>query len=152
MAAGIKDIFIEQGASFRMFLTWTEPSPRNPDGTVQTDPDTGLPVPGDPYDLTGAEAHMQIRQRVGSTVLMDLRSGDGNEIVLGGVAGTIAVSMTPEQTANIMAKRAKYDLYVIFPDRTDAAKVLKGKVTVDLAVTREVDPLPIGGTEPVYEP
>lgn len=128
MAAGTKDINVEQGASFRMSLTWTAPGTRTPDGVL---------VPGAPYDLTGAHARMQIRKGPGQPVLVDLRDGDG--ITLGGTTGRIEIYISPERTEALATKRARYDVFIVLPNGLDVARVLKGRVTVDYAITDDDD-------------
>jgi hypothetical protein len=81
MQAGVYDIHIDQGANWSLSLTWKD--------------DTGTPV-----NLTGYTARMQIRKAYNdSTVKLSLTSSSG--IVLGGVAGTVAISATKTQTAGI---------------------------------------------------
>lgn len=138
MAAGTKDIGLEQGASYRMVMTWTQNS-----GLV--DEETGLPIPGDPYDLNGARAHMQIRNKPGGTVLVDLTTENGG-IVLGtdgdGTTGKIAVYVSPVQTESITIKKASYDLFIVFPGEFDSIRILKGKVTIAFTVTNDGDGAP----------
>lgn len=81
MQAGVYDIHIDQGANWSLSLTWKD--------------DTGTPV-----NLTGYTARMQIRKAYNdSTVKLSLTSSSG--IVLGGAAGTVAISATKTQTAGI---------------------------------------------------
>jgi hypothetical protein len=134
MAAGIKNILVEQGASFRMRLTWAQPS-------VSVDI-AGNPVPGPPYDLTGARARMQIRLRPGAPVLVDLTSEPGGGLTLGGALGTIGVYISPDQTQSLTTKKAVYDLFVIYAGEVDSHRILKGKVTIELAVTSDGDGAP----------
>lgn len=143
MAAGIKDISIEAGSTFRLSLEWRQPGP---DEATQ----------GPPYDLTGASAQMQIRQRVGSPVLVDLDTGPGDGITLSGATGLIDVLIPWDVTAALTVRKAVYDLFITFPHSQGREKVLKGKVTVDPAVTLadedtddepvDVEPLPSGDT------
>lgn len=129
MAAGKLNIAIEQGATWRRRLTWHEPAPDNSDpGTL-----------GPPKDLTNCTAHMQIRQKAGTPVLVNLTDANGG-IVLGGDAGTIDIVITAAQTASVTLKAAAYDLYVTFPpandgEAPDVRRVLEGTVTNDLTVT-----------------
>ncbi len=123
MAAGTLNIAIEQGATWRRQLTWYDPPPTgSPAGTQ-----------GPLKDLTGCAAHMQIRDRIGGTVLVDLTDTAG--ITLGGVAGTIDIVITAAQTRAITGKKGVYDLYVTFPG-DDERRVLEGAVTNDLSVTQ----------------
>lgn len=121
MAAGTKDLFIEQGATFAMSLLWRRESP---DGGV---------TPGALYDLTGCTARSQLRTAIGAVpALLELTEVAG--ITLGGVAGTILYVITDEQTMLLVVKKALYDLYVTFPSG-ETRRVLKGKVIIDPTVT-----------------
>ena len=123
MAAGKLDIGIEQGATWRRQLTWYDTPPAGGPAGSQ----------GPLKDLTGCTAHMQIRDRIGGTVLVDLTDTAG--ITLGGAAGTITIVITAEQTRAITGKKGVYDLYVIFPG-DDERRVLEGAVANDLSVTQ----------------
>lgn len=126
MSAGIKDITIEAGATFQIGLEWRQPA--SSDGT-----------PGAAYDLTGCTADMEIRPKAGGEILVDLTEGNG--ITLGGVDGTIAIEIPWQTTQELTTKRAVYDLFITFPGNPGRReKVLKGKVTIDQPVTREVAP------------
>ena len=61
-------------------------------------------------DFTGATARMQIRPNPGRAPILDLVSGSG--LTLGGVAGTIEISITAAQTAALPAMTGVYDLEV----------------------------------------
>lgn len=124
MAAGVHNIALEQGSTFRLHLTW---------GTRGTDAQ-GNPIIEVPYDLTGCTARMQIRNRAGGTLLLELNTENGG-IDLGGTDGTIDVLITDEQTDSLEVRRAKYDLEVYFPNG-DTRRPVKGDVTVDQVVTR----------------
>lgn len=133
MAAGTKDIALEQGASFRLLLTWAQNS-----GTVDAE---GVPIAGDPYDLTGARAHMQIRNKPGGTILVDLNTENGG-ITLGTdgdfTTGKIAVYISPVQSNSIKVKKSFYDLFIIFPGEVDSLRILKGKVITAFTVTNDL--------------
>ncbi len=114
MAAGVKDIVVEQGASFRMSLTW-----KQSDGT--------------PHQLDGAVGRMQIRQGPGRPLLVELTSTNGG--IKFDPDGRIHIFIAPDQTRELDVKRARYDLIVGYPARNEFARLLKGRVTVDPAVT-----------------
>lgn len=71
---------------------------RNPDGT-----------PGAPIDLTGYAGRMQVRDRPGGTVLLDLSTGNGG-MTLGGAAGTIDLLASAAATAALTPGDYVYDL------------------------------------------
>lgn len=60
----------------------------------------GGSISGTPLDLTGYSARMQARTSLeAAEAVIELSSAVGEGIVLGGVAGTLELKMTPEQTA-----------------------------------------------------
>lgn len=130
MAAGTLPITLEQGATFRLSFVY---------GTRGPDDVDGNPTMGTPHDLTGCTARMQIRQKFGSPVIIDLEdvlSASLAGIVLGGVTGEISIHISDEQTEALTIKRGKYDLKIIFPSG-DEKRVLQGDVTISKAATLE---------------
>jgi hypothetical protein len=130
MAAGTLPITLEQGATFRLSFVY---------GTRGPDDVDGNPTMGTPHDLTGCTARMQIRQKFGSPVVIDLEdvlSASLPGIVLGGVTGEISIHISDEQTEALTIKRGKYDLKIIFPSG-DEKRVLQGDVTVSKAATHD---------------
>lgn len=116
MPAANYDILIEKGATFRLGLTW-----RDANGT--------------PVDLTNWSARMQIRESINDAqAAVDLSSPSAG-IVLGGTAGTIAVTLTAAQTAALTIRRGVYDLEV--QDSVgNVTRLLQGAVEVSPEVTR----------------
>lgn len=81
MAAPHVDITIEQGATYRQQFVYKDDA-------------------GDPIDLTGWSAAMMIRQQIeDEDPLISLTDSDG--ITLGGVAGTIDVVISAEETSEL---------------------------------------------------
>lgn len=117
MPAAIYDIpAIEQGADFFFDLTYKD--------------DTGTPI-----DLTGYSARMQIREEVSSNIALVSISSATGEIVLGGIAGTIAVHIPASVTTGLSFNTGKYDL-----ELEDSAgvvtRLIQGSVTLSPEVTR----------------
>lgn len=116
-------------------MTWREPPP---------DPD--LPeVLGDPINLTGFIARMQIRPSIDSTtVLLELTTENGG-ITLGGAAGTIdlladadataLLDFSPSTPAALAAGAGVYDLELEAADG-EVTRLLQGNVVLDPEVTR----------------
>ncbi len=116
MAAGIINFEIEQGATFQHRLTWK-------DGN------------GDPVDVTGYVAKMQIRDKVASVdVLMELSSANGR-IILGGDQGTIDLEINAPDSAAIIWKKGVHDLELESPAGV-VTRLVEGKVSVSPEVTR----------------
>lgn len=65
--AGRYDFHADQGVTFDRTITWKDHT-------------------GSPINVSGFSARMQIRDRIGGTVLHEFNSGDGS-IVLGGSSG-----------------------------------------------------------------
>lgn len=115
MLAGVYKIVCDQGATFERLLTIEESS-------------------GDPMNLTGFTARMQVRPEIESTdVLVELTTANGR-LVLGGAAGTIAMSLSPAITATI-DRDGFYDLEIISSGGA-VHRVLRGRFLVNLEVTR----------------
>lgn len=125
MTAVVRDLSIEQGATFRLSFTWSTSA--GVDGS-------GVPIAGTPYDLTDCTARMQIRKSYTSPALVSLASGDG--ITLGGPAGTVEITVSDERTDALNVKTALYDLEIEFPSG-DVYRVLEGAVTVSPNVTKD---------------
>lgn len=118
MPAGSYNIIIEQGATFRLRLT--------------------LKLPGDPepMDLSGHIARMQIRTKVASdTVLYSLTTENGG-ITLGGVAGTIDLFISDEDTAAMTFRSGVYDLEIEAVPNGDVIRIIEGQVRLSPEVTR----------------
>lgn len=126
MAAGVFDLTIEQGATFRRTVIWRDPN---------VNPTTLGPV----KDLTGCTALMEIRNviadRADSVVLLTLSTENGG-IVITGAQGRLDIHATGVQTRALIAKKGVYDLYVFYAgDLDDPIKILKGAVAIDKTVT-----------------
>jgi len=126
MAAGVFDLAIEQGATFRRTVIWRDPN---------VNPST----PGPVKNLVGCTAVMEIRNavadRADSVILLSLTTENGG-IVITGAEGRLDIHATGVQTRTLTAKKAVYDLYVLYPgDLDDPIKILKGAVAIDKTVT-----------------
>ena len=116
MAAGIYDIIIEQGADWRLVITWKD-------------------AEGVPVNLTGYTARMHMREKVEyATPFMSFTTSDSS-IVLGGAAGTIQIKASAAVTSTVTAKEGVYDLELVAPSG-DVVRFLEGLVIVSEEVTR----------------
>jgi hypothetical protein len=86
-----------------------------------------------PYDLTGYRARMQVRDAAGA-LIADLTTENGG-ITLGGVAGTIDLYVSDEDTAVMSFTTAQYDLFLLAPNG-DAIPIIAGKVTLTKGQTK----------------
>jgi hypothetical protein len=94
---------------------------------------------GDPVNLTGYTARMQIRKRVtDASAVIELTTTNGR-ITLGGAAGTILLTIAAADTAALPAtptdKRWFYDLELV-PAGGQVVRLLQGRVLVSPEVTR----------------
>lgn len=104
-----------QGATWSLSLTW------NDDG-------------GDPINLTGYTAAMQVRKSYDATTpVVSVSSGSG--ITLGGVAGTIDVRIASSATDDVKAGRYVYDLELT-SGGGEVTRLVEGTLTVTPEVTR----------------
>ena len=114
MAAGIKNLVIEQKVTYRKRLTYRDKAKR-------------------PINLTGYGARMQIRAADGS-LIADLSTENG-KIMLGGVAGTIDLILSEAETTVMNFTSALYDLKLIQPNG-ESKRMLQGKVTLSQGQTQ----------------
>ena len=109
------NILIEQGATFLLNLIWKDSE-------------------GDPIDLSGYTARMQVRRKVTSPdTLLSLTTENGG-ITLGGAAGTISVVAQAHQTDDISEKIGVYDLELV--TNGTVYRLIEGCVTISPEVTR----------------
>lgn len=107
MTALNKPLYIEQGATYTLAFQWCEPG-------------VDALTPGDPHNLTGFKARMQIRKKQGEAVLASATTDNGKIVLgrnrdgddLGAASGWIRVELPDEDTDNLQTKTAKYDLEV----------------------------------------
>ena len=122
-----QDYVIQQGATWRKAVIWT-----NPDGT--------------PVILRGATARLQIRPSpVSSTILLDLNSADGS-LVITPDTGRISWAVSAEDTAALRPPLSfgaadargsllgSYDLLVGLG--SDEYRIQQGSIFLSLGVTR----------------
>lgn len=128
MPAASYDLFIEQGATYRMGAVYGHYDPNN------LDPD-GNPILI-PYDLTGCKARMQIRRSRGSEVLISATTTNGGIKIPNPPDGKLEVTITDEATDMLTVKRAKYDLEVSYPSG-DVVRVLQGEVMISPNITQD---------------
>jgi hypothetical protein len=124
MNPGTLNLTIRSGDTFRQTLTITNPSESDPT------------VPGTAIDLTGCVAEMDIVSTYDIAPVYSLSSttptANGGSITLGGAAGTVAISIPPEDTS-LLANGA-YDFRVKFTDGS-IQTFIAGSVFIEEGVT-----------------
>lgn len=125
MPAGKYHIAIDQGATFRKAITWK-------DGA------------GNPVNLNGYAARMQVRSSFASSTTVLNMTTDNGKIMLGGSAGTISLYLSASDTASLSTASPAdfgdafvgvYDLELVAPSG-DVTRLLQGSFAVNPEVTR----------------
>jgi hypothetical protein len=132
----VHDLTIKQGETFRLSMLYALPPT---DGSTPTVDNV------EPVDLTGCTARMQVREKYGAPVLLELTTENGG-LSLRGTEGWIDVLMTHEQTDELgnrpgerprpRVQPALYDLEVTFPSG-DVKRVVEGQIAFRSNITRE---------------
>jgi hypothetical protein len=113
--AGEYDITIEQGSGFSLPLTYEAPE-------------------GSLVDFTGSTGRLHVRSKFGATdKLIELTTENGG-IELGD-DGSILLSMSADDTAELKFDRGVYDLEIV-PPSGEPYKIIKGNVFLKREVTR----------------
>lgn len=110
------DITIEQGATFLRTVTW-----RDSLGAL--------------INLSGYTARMQVRAKKSSDVVLVEANTTNGYIVLGGAAGTIAITIPAAITAPLSFVNGVYDLEVVSGGGI-VTRLLEGGVELSKEVTR----------------
>lgn len=115
MSAGSYDIVVEQGATFRLLVTWEDPAET-------------------PIDLSGYSARLQARQIQGGAIVCSMTTQNG-AIVLGGDSGTVTLELGALATAAIPAGIYRYDIE-LESGGGEVTRLLRGQFIVQSEVTR----------------
>lgn len=95
---------------------------------VYKDPD------GNPIDLTGASAKLQVRDlKGGSKLAFSLTSPNGG-IVIDPTNGKLTIKMTPTQTNKLFYPKSSYDIMVT-DSNLNRIKLLEGFLSLSRSVT-----------------
>ncbi len=91
---------------------------------------------GQPVDVTGYRAKLQVRKTVGETpAKITLTQDDG--IAIDGAEGLFTAAFLPADTANLESGRYLYDIYTVdTDDKTE--KLESGYFTIIAAITRDI--------------
>ena len=82
---------------------------------------------GNPIDLTGASAKMQVRDATGQKLAFTLTDPTG--IVIDEENGTLTVKMTPTQTSKLFNPKSVYDL-MLTDSNLNKIKLIGGYITL----------------------
>lgn len=116
MAAAQYDIYVEQGATYQLNITWKQPN-------------------NTPVNITGFSARMQFRKsKTSSTVLFSGTNTNGI-ITLGGAAGTVSITIPATTTDDFSFGCGVYDLELESSGGV-VTRLIEGSVEVSKEVTR----------------
>jgi hypothetical protein len=87
-----------------------------------------------PVDLTGYNAEMDIRDRIGGTVLFTLSTGVDARIIIDPSAKTITLNVSAADTDDITFTRGVYDLEMYAPSGA-VTTIFSGKISVIREIT-----------------
>lgn len=106
---------IRRGTVLDVAITWRDPD-------------------GNPIDLTGYKASLQIRRSPeDAEVLEDWTDGPGGEILLGGESGTIQLRLSASATKAMNWREGIYDLVLGTEDESEEpVRLLEGSVEVTI--------------------
>ena len=113
MAAADYDLLIEQGATFELSIVWKDNE-------------------GTPIDISGYSARMQIRKTYDSEPVINLTDGSG--ITLGGITGSIDISIDADTTDGLIINRGRYDLEL--ESNGIVTRLIQGTVEISKEVTK----------------
>lgn len=116
MAAATYDLYIEQGATYQLDITWKQPD-------------------DNPVNLTGYIARMQFRKTKNSSDALFTGTTSNGIITLGGAAGTIEIRIPATTTDDFSFGCALYDLELESAGGT-VYRLVEGNVEVSKEVTR----------------
>ena len=117
MSAGYHHFIIEQGATFGQTLTLKDSS------------DTVINLSG--Y----ASAEMDLRENPESSSTIMTLTTSNSRIALGGAAGTVTLSISASDTANLTAGDGVYDLEIV-DGSSNVYRILEGTYTVRRNISR----------------
>lgn len=115
MGAAPYHFSMEQGSTFRRTITYKDSN-------------------GSAIDLSGYTARMQLRRNIeDASPLIELTDANGR-ITLGGVAGTVVLTISAADTASLSPVEGVYDLELVTGDTVE--KLIAGTFTIQREVTR----------------
>ena len=117
MAAANYNLVIEKGTTFKQRFIWKQKAT------------------GEPVNLTGYTAKMQIRpSEKNNKIIIELSTGN-SRILLTEAEGIIDLILEDEETVSVVETEGVYDL-LLMASNGDVVKLVRGKVTLHDVVTR----------------
>jgi hypothetical protein len=113
--AGQKNFEVDQNATFTFIVEYKDND-------------------GDPINLTGASAKLQVRDTKGGTKLAFTLTSPSGGITIDAPNGKLTVRMTPTQTNKLFYPKSSYDL-MLTDSNSIKTKLLEGFLTLSRSVT-----------------
>jgi hypothetical protein len=89
---------------------------------------------GNPINLTGATAKMQVRDSKGGQKLAFTLTSPSGGITITPLLGKLTIKMTPTQTSKLFYPKSEYDL-MLTDSSLNKTKLLEGFLTLSRSVT-----------------
>ncbi len=116
MTAGIYNFTIDQGAQYITTIVYEDSN-------------------GNPVDLTGYTARMQLREQSSSPNPADLTlTSPSGGIVITPLTGTLVITISTAQTSALTARFYVYDLELTLSG--EVSRLIQGQITVSAQVTQ----------------
>lgn len=116
MAAGLLDLYIEQGATYNQLFVWKDSN-------------------GAAISNSGFTARMQIRKNITSSDIILALTTENGRITLGGANGAITLNISAADTAALATYCGVYDLELVSSSGV-VTRLLEGQVSISREVTR----------------
>ena len=113
--AGQKNFEVDQNATFTFVIEYKDDE-------------------GDPIDLTGSTAKMQVRDTKGGSKLAFTLTSPSGGITIDGPNGKITCKITPTQTNKLFYPKSSYDL-MLTDSNGNKIKMVEGFMTLSRSVT-----------------
>lgn len=113
--AGQKNWEVDQNTTFRFVIEYLDSN-------------------GDPIDLTGASAKMQVRDTKGGSKLAFTLTSPSGGITIDAPNGKLTLTMTPTQTNKLFYPKSSYDVMLVDASGVKT-KLVEGFLTLSRSVT-----------------
>jgi hypothetical protein len=113
--AGKKNFEVDQNATFSFIIEYKDNN-------------------GDPIDLNGSSAKLQVRDTAGGSKLAFSLTSPNGGIIIDEPNGKLTIKMTPTQTNKLFYPKSSYDI-MITDSNLNKTKLLEGFITLSRSVT-----------------
>lgn len=113
--AGKKNWEVDQNTTFRFSVVYRDSN-------------------GDPIDLDGATAKMQVRDTAGGQKIAATLTSPNDGIIITPLQGRLDISLTPAQTNKLFYPKSSYDV-ILTDSNGNKIKLVEGFLTLSRSVT-----------------